>query len=84
MSHPKNRRERFEVGNKNGKKRVGNMFPSDMYDDEEKRSDLIDRYSKVLRNTGKPCSCFQCGNPRKHFSEKTMQEKKFEERTDRE
>jgi len=84
MSHPKNRRERFEVGNKKGKKRVGDMFPSDLYENEEKRLELVEQHSKVLRNTGKPCSCFMCGNPRKHFSEKTMQEKKFEERMDRE
>lgn len=27
------------------------------------------------------CSCHMCGNPRKHFGEKTMQEKKADEAT---
>jgi hypothetical protein len=26
-----------------------------------------------------PCSCYMCGNPRKHFKEKTMREKRFDE-----
>jgi hypothetical protein len=30
---------------------------------------------KLIR-TPKPCSCAMCGNPRKHFGEKTLQEKK--------
>lgn len=25
-----------------------------------------------------PCSCYACGNPRKHFNEKSMQEKRAE------
>lgn len=26
------------------------------------------------------CSCFACGNPRKHFDELTMQERRFQEK----
>lgn len=26
------------------------------------------------------CSCFACGNPRHHFDEPTMQERRFEEK----
>jgi len=26
------------------------------------------------RNSGQPCSCPMCGNPRKHFKQKTRQE----------
>lgn len=29
-----------------------------------------------LAHTPHNCSCHMCGNPRKHFKEKTMQEKK--------
>jgi hypothetical protein len=29
-----------------------------------------------LLKTRKPCSCAMCGNPRKHFGEVTIQEKK--------
>ena len=32
----------------------------------------------IYINTPKVCSCWMCGNPRKHFNEKTFQEKKFE------
>ena len=29
--------------------------------------------------TPKPCSCFMCGNPRKYYGEKTVQERRFEQ-----
>lgn len=29
-------------------------------------------------DTPTPCSCYMCGNPRKYFKEKTLQEKKFD------
>ena len=32
-------------------------------------------------NHGKLCSCHMCGNPRKFFNEKTLQEQKFDERS---
>ena len=31
-----------------------------------------------LKTTGNPCSGYCCGNPRKHFKDKTVQEKKAE------
>ncbi len=31
-----------------------------------------------LKTTVKPCSCYVCGNPRKHFKHRTVQEKKFD------
>jgi len=31
----------------------------------------------ILANTPKPCSCHMCGNPRKFFKEKTVQEKRY-------
>jgi hypothetical protein len=30
-------------------------------------------------NTPTPCSCAMCGNPRKFFNEKTIQERRFEQ-----
>lgn len=30
-------------------------------------------------NTRCPCSCYMCGNPRKLWKDKTIQEKKFDE-----
>lgn len=33
----------------------------------------------MLASTPKPCSCCICGNPRKHFKRKTIQELKADE-----
>ena len=44
---------------------------------EEKRLAHI----KKMAETRKPCSCWMCGNPRKHQKDKkTMQEKRYDER----
>lgn len=32
------------------------------------------RELKRMRKTGTPCSCEMCGNPRKHFKQKTRKE----------
>jgi len=34
----------------------------------------------IHAKTPHPCSCHGCGNPRKHWNEVTMQEKKFEQK----
>ena len=39
----------------------------------------IDRKALKLAETRKPCSCHMCGNPRRMFKDKTIQEKRFEE-----
>lgn len=36
----------------------------------------IDKLSHALAAHGKLCSCYACGNPRRHFDEVTIQEKK--------
>lgn len=33
----------------------------------------------LLRNTTKLCSCSMCGNKRRTFNEKTLQERRFED-----
>ena len=38
-----------------------------------------ERVAHILANHGKVCSCYMCGNPRKHWNEKTIQERKVEE-----
>lgn len=38
--------------------------------------DHAHRTAKVTRNTRTLCSCYMCGNPRKHWKEKTLQELK--------
>lgn len=44
------------------------------------------QHQKRMAETRKPCSCYMCGNPRKHWKDDTMQEKRFDEkvRTDNE
>jgi hypothetical protein len=52
-----------------------------IWDEEEKL-----RHQRKVAETRTPCSCDMCGNPRKHWKDKTMQEKRFDEkvRTDNE
>ena len=38
-----------------------------------------EKHIRQMAETRKPCSCLMCGNPRKHWKDKTMQEKRFEE-----
>jgi hypothetical protein len=38
-----------------------------------------EQHQKRMTETRKPCSCHMCGNPRRMFKEKTMQEKRFEQ-----
>jgi len=44
---------------------------------ETDKEDYEKRRAKAV-DTPTPCSCFMCGNPRRHFEEKTIQEKKFD------
>ena len=41
-----------------------------------------ERYARILATHGRLCSCELCGNPRRHFKEITIQEKKAAERAD--
>lgn len=74
---PKNKLERQNKGNVKGKRRAKGLnnyfvgYLTDAFDDDCKR----------LRNTTKMCSSYCCGNQRKWFNEKTMQEKRHEERS---
>ena len=73
MSYPSNKRERFQIGDRKGRKRVAAWFYGDSPPDEDFRRKSI-RYH---RNTTKTCSCMMmCCNPRKR-GELTLQELKF-------
>lgn len=37
---------------------------------------MNDVHVGIRAHSPKKCSCFMCGNPRKHFKQKTIQEKK--------
>ena len=41
--------------------------------------ELSDKELGEVVNTPTPCSCPLCGNPRRHFGAKTVQEKRAEE-----
>jgi hypothetical protein len=38
-----------------------------------------EKHLRKMAETRHPCSCHMCGNPRRMFKEKTMQEKRFDE-----
>jgi len=77
MSHPKNRRERFLKGYFYGLRRIKYYAsPSDLIRDPE----WVVSFTRRLRQTGKPCSCTMCGNPRKWRKEQTMQERRNDEK----
>ena len=75
MSHPKNKRERFLLGDNKGKKRADIYVSHNPIKDKS----YTQKIRQELRNTTKPCSCAMCGNPRKFFNEKTLQEKRIED-----
>lgn len=74
MSHPCNRLERRMIGEVKCKKRVY-LFITEK--EAKKRPDILNHWSRRHRNTTKICSCSMCGNPRKFFKERSIQEKKY-------
>lgn len=74
MSHPCNRLERRNIGEVRCKKRVY-LFLTEK--EAKERPDLLKYWSRRHRNTTKTCSCSMCGNPRKFYNQKTMQEIKY-------
>ena len=85
MSHPKDRRHRFLIGETKGKRRGYRYWNGmkDIKDDAEKEK-LLKKASYRRRDTTKCCSCSMCGNPRrndwgKNKDKLTMQEKRQED-----
>ena len=84
MSHPKDRRHRFLIGETKGKRR-GYRYWNGMkhIKDDAEREKLLKRASYRRRDTTKCCSCSMCGNPRRDAWNKkgklTMQEKRQED-----
>lgn len=44
--------------------------------------DTYDKHIRKLAENRKKCSCYMCGNARRMFKEKTIQEKRFESQGD--
>lgn len=77
MSYPKNKRERLQIGQRKGRKRVSLWFLKDMHPRVEERKELREKHSRHHRDTTKMCSALRCcGNPRRR-GELTLQEIKF-------
>ena len=76
MSHPRNRLERFVIGDTKSKSRVTNYV---LYRErkEPENVELMKTWARRRRHTTKTCSCPMCGNPRKFFDEKSRQELKY-------
>lgn len=79
MSHPMNKKDRFLKGKNKGDRRAKNMIGRETTYSPDLYKKILDKTSKMTRHTTKLCSCPMCGNPRKFFNEKTMQEKKFKD-----
>lgn len=39
----------------------------------------VERTAAKMANHGKLCSCYMCGNPRRHFDEPTIQERRAQQ-----
>jgi len=83
MSHPKNRRDRFIIGNKKARKRVSMWFNCQLWqrEGEARRVEALEAQFVRHRDTTKRCGRACCTNPRHNgYKDRlTMQEKKFEE-----
>lgn len=51
------------------------LQPEFWHGDEKSR----EKHIRQMAETRKPCSCHMCGNPRRMFKEKTIQEKRFDQ-----
>jgi len=49
--------------------------------DQQHTPPLTPRELGYVANTPHPCSCYLCGNPRRNFNEKTVQERRILEVT---
>ena len=72
MSHPLNRRERFLIGDCKGRKRCAGYWRGVT----DGAPDWWLWNQRKRRDTTKLCSCTGCGNPRRHFGERTVQERR--------
>ena len=76
LENPKEKRQkRFQQKDRNKKKwskLVRHMFGM---------LEITPKMIGTAANHGKLCSCHMCGNPRKFFNAKTLQEQKFDERS---
>lgn len=67
MSKRAERRHHYE----RRKRAVSRMFRHVWSDSKDMdRPEVLGRWA----DTRKPCSCYACGNPRRHFNEPTVQE----------
>lgn len=77
MSHPQNKRERFLIGKHKGKLRAEGYWRG--VDTQHEEPGWMEWNCQLRRDTTKLCSCYMCGNERRHFGLKTFQERKHNE-----
>lgn len=73
------RGDRLEKANSIARAAWIKMFiclPEKIHDEEYYLRDNKERRLGILRKTKCPCSCWMCGNPRRHLGEITLAEKK--------
>ena len=82
MSRPLNKKDRFEKGEQKAIKRVIDLLieKNKSKSSASNYNENLEKTKKMSRHTTTLCSCPMCGNPRKFFKEKTLQEKKINER----
>lgn len=64
---------RRQIADRKALKRLRAYFPDTKLSPEE-----FLHFRGIYRKTGKPCSCYMCGNPRKYFNMPTLQERRAE------
>ena len=73
MSHPKNRRERFLIGDRKGRKRVReHCIVTAFGKTEEEKKKWREKAVQLRRNTTKLCSCDMCQNLSKRKDKKWL------------
>jgi len=71
MSHPVNKLDRYRIAKAKARRRLY-KYGSDAMEDTE----WVKQTLRMHRNTVCDCSCPACGNPRRHFGERSVQERK--------
>lgn len=75
IASPKQKRQKRFLQKERNKKKWSKVVRQHMFDMFEITPKMIG----TAANHGKLCSCHMCGNPRKFFNAKTLQEQKFDE-----
>lgn len=81
MSYSKDKRSRRRFINSIKSKKQLKIFMSrsNKYRTKEDFEHIVKQRNKFIKKHAFACSCFMCGNPRKHFNLRTIKEQSFDE-----